>query len=127
MSNCYFYLGQMKKAEYFNTRYRVGIYEEENSQMRQIYQNLRKNMEKGQNWDKETNYVPDLLWSGENLFQVFYENFLEDCKHKEKISRDLRQGKVYPVFDRNRCRLSRDIAITILMRVGKMLNENFIS
>ena len=32
----------MKKAEYFNTRYRIGIYEEEDSQMRQIYANLYK-------------------------------------------------------------------------------------
>lgn len=37
MSYCYFYLGQMKKAEYFNTRFRMGVLEEKDSQIRIIY------------------------------------------------------------------------------------------
>ena len=53
MSNCYFYLGQMKKAEYFNTRYRMGVYEEEDSQIRQIYKSLRKNCDKGVKWERK--------------------------------------------------------------------------
>ena len=37
MSYCFFYLGRMKDAEYFNTRWRMGILEESDSQMRHIY------------------------------------------------------------------------------------------
>lgn len=90
MSNCYFYLGQMKKAEYFNTRYRVGIYEEEESQIRTIYTNLRKNVDKNMPWDKEIQYVPDIVWNGETIFQFFYDNFVEDCKNRDKICKDIR-------------------------------------
>lgn len=31
MSYCYFYLGKMKKAEYFNTRFRMGVLEDKDS------------------------------------------------------------------------------------------------
>ena len=46
ISNCYYYLGQMKDAEYFNTRYRMGVLEEPDSQIRHIYASLRKNTDK---------------------------------------------------------------------------------
>lgn len=46
LSNCYFYLGQMKKSEYFNTRFRMGVYEPQDSYIRKIYTSLRKNSEK---------------------------------------------------------------------------------
>jgi hypothetical protein len=103
MSYCYFYLGQMKKAEYFNTRYRIGIYEDEDSHIRHIYASLRKNCDKAEKWDREVQYVADLSWNGENLFKLFYDNFLEDCHNKEKICKGLRQGKIYPVFEQSRC------------------------
>jgi len=45
----------MKKAEYFNTRFRIGVLEDEDSQIRVIYSSLRKNNEKAsyQIYDQE--------------------------------------------------------------------------
>lgn len=52
LSLCYFYQGQMKGAEYFNTRFRMGILEEPDSQVRRIYAQLRRNDDKQGSWDK---------------------------------------------------------------------------
>ena len=125
MSYCYFYLGQMKKAEYFNTRYRSGVLEDENSQVRSIYASLRKNTEKKSSsfWDRDIQYVADISWNGENLFDLFYKNFLEDAKRREKIIKGLMKGQIYPIFEKYRSRLSRHIAIYILKRVGKYLKR----
>ena len=94
MSYCYFYLGQMKKAEYFNTRYRMGVYEEDDSQIRNIYTSIRINTNKAKanKWEQDVQYVSDFTWNGETLFKLFYDNFLEDCHDKEKICKGLRQG-----------------------------------
>ena len=46
LSLCHFYLGQMQKAEYYNTRFRMGILEEDQSQIRSIYASLRSFREK---------------------------------------------------------------------------------
>ena len=50
MSYCFLYLGQMKPAEYFNTRWRMGILEEADSQIRHIYASLRKNSQRATKW-----------------------------------------------------------------------------
>ena len=82
----------MKKAEYFNTRFRMGIYEEEDSQIRLIYKTLRNSSNKRKRWNAEVQYVTDhdLNWQGETLFRLFYDNLLDDCHNKERICNRLR-------------------------------------
>ena len=123
MSYCYFYLGQMKKAEYFNTRFRMGVLEEPDSQVRAIYASLRKNDEKRHKWDNQVQFVADLGWKGESIFELFYNNFLEDCLNKERIIQDLIQGKAFPVYDHTRCELTKVIAVSLLQMVGRSLRK----
>ena len=125
MSYCYFYLGKMKKAEYFNTRYRMGVLEEADSQVSHIYASLRRNFYRRHNWDTQIQYVSDLAWKGESIFELFYNNFLEDCINKERIVQDLTQGKAFPAFDQmhGKGELTKLLAISLLKKVGSALRE----
>ena len=125
MSYCYFYLGKMKKAEYFNTRYRMGVLEEADSQVSHIYASLRKNFYRRHNWDTQIQYVADLAWKGESIFELFYNNFLEDCINKERIVKDLTQGKAFPVYDQTHGKgeLTKLLAVSLLQKVGSALRE----
>ena len=82
LSICNFYLGDLEKSKYYKQRHLLGLTEPPGSQIRGIYQALRK---KFQNRTKETHLkywstrcltVSDFSWQGENIFELFYQKFV---------------------------------------------------
>lgn len=87
---------------------------------------MRKNEDKQMfsKWDRHIQLVADYSWAGETIFDLFYKQFNEGCRSREKIIKNLMQGRVAdPRFETWRCKMSRTLAIALLLKVGETLRH----